>query len=284
VILVIAFSTGLLAASALSIELEVEGVAPYAGRKLEARVLEALSAAEISRGTIDALSAASSSLTLPGLVEGRTYFVDFYVDVNGNGGYDPPPRDLSWRVEIEASLESPRIEVSLADAPVEITWRGPEGLGTAIDGTIVDGEYSGRFLDPVSGMVFHYRNTETVLIVGIVSPGTGWISIGIDPEVAMQGADYIIAAVLDDGLVIQDHFGTGRFSHRQDENEDILGAAGTEIDGETVVEFAILLDSGDPSDKVLTPGLYTVLYAYHASSDVLSAKHTRRGTATLLIQ
>ena len=100
----------------------------------------------------------------------------------------------------------------------------------------------------------------------------------------MQGADYILAAVTDGALIIEDHFGTGRFRHTKDAQQDILEAAGTEDEGQTIVEFRIALDSGDSADKPLLPGeSYPLLVAFHATSDSLSVRHTHRATAELTL-
>jgi len=51
---------------------------------------------------------------------------------------------------------------------------------------------------------------------------TGWVSIGIDPEEAMGGADIIIGAVKNGKVRIEDHFADSRRGHSSD---DKLGEA-----------------------------------------------------------
>jgi hypothetical protein len=111
------------------------------------------------------------------------------------------------------------------------------------------------------------------------------VSAGFDPVNRMQGANYIIAAVTSGGIVIEDHFGSGTTSHRRDRREDILRAAGTVSGGQTIVEFAIPLDSLDAEDKPLVPGrTYTVLLAYHRSSTSLTTLHTARGSVQITLE
>lgn len=163
--------------------------------------------------------------------------------------------------------------------------RGLGAVVPAVDGAIADGEYLRTAQDRASGVTLHWRNGLVVLFVGLLSPGTGWVSAGFDPANRMQGANYIIAAVTAGGLVIEDHFGTGTTSHRRDRREDILRAAGTVSGGQTVIEFAIPLDSLDGEDKPLLPGrTYTVLLAYHRSSTSLTALHTARGSAQIELE
>lgn len=153
------------------------------------------------------------------------------------------------------------------------------------DGAIGDGEYRQSAQDPRSGVTLFWRNGLVVLFAALRSPGTGWVSAGFDPVNRMQGANYIIAAVTPAGIVIEDHFGTGTTSHRRDTREDVLRAAGTVVDGQTVVEFIIPLDSGDAEDKVLVPGqTYTVLLAYHRSSGSFTAIHSARGSVQMKLE
>ena len=155
----------------------------------------------------------------------------------------------------------------------------------AVDGTIGPGEYPQEVRDPRSGVTLFWRNGLVVLFAALRSPGTGWVAAGFDPVNRMQGANYITAAVTPGGLLIEDHFGTGPTSHRRDARNDILRAAGTVSDGQTLVEFVIPLDSGDPEDKPLLPGrTYTVLLAYHRSSTSFTVIHTARGAVQMKLE
>jgi len=120
----------------------------------------------------------------------------------------------------------------------------------------------------------------------MVSPGTGYAAIGIDPDSRMQGANMIMTAVVDGETVWRDDYGTGALSHTDDVGrggtDDVIAAAGREHNGYTIVEFAIPLDSGDPYDKPLEPGgTYTILVAYNTGNDRFNVKHTRRGSGEM---
>ncbi len=154
-----------------------------------------------------------------------------------------------------------------------------------MDGRIEAQEYARNVREPASGVEFFWRNGLVVLVGALRSPGTGWVSVGFDPVRAMQGANYIIAAVSGGQLLIEDHFGTGTTAHRKDAREDILLAAGGVEGGTTAVEFVIPLDSGDPEDKALKPGgTYTVLLAYHRSSPSFIVRHTARGSVRIQLE
>lgn len=153
-----------------------------------------------------------------------------------------------------------------------------------LDGVVTDGEYRNS-LD-ADGFQVHWMNDSSVLHVGLVSPGTGYLAIGFDPDRRMKGANYILGAVNGIAISMRDDYGTGTTSHEADTSQggthDILEAAGREVGGRTMFEFAIPLNSGDPLDKPLEPGLtYQILVAYHTTNDSFNAKHSRRGAGEI---
>ena len=154
----------------------------------------------------------------------------------------------------------------------------------AVDGVIHPGEYAHEI--DAAGFGVHWTNDMTVLQVGLLSPGAGYLAVGFDPENRMQGANYIVAYVDEGGLAIRDDYGTGPVNHTADVElggrNDVLSAAGREADGMTTVEFIIPLNSGDASDKRLMPGeTYQILVAYHDTIDGFTVKHSRRGAGEI---
>jgi hypothetical protein len=132
----------------------------------------------------------------------------------------------------------------------------------------------------------YWGNNANVLRIGLLSPGTGYVAFGIDPDEKMKGANMILGAVRNGRVITRDDVGTGIFSHGPDvENggtDDILMAAGRELDGQTTLEFILPLDSGDACDKTLCPGeTYKVLVAYQSTSDDFSVRHSQRGTGEI---
>jgi hypothetical protein len=160
---------------------------------------------------------------------------------------------------------------------------------TAIDGVIYAGEYAHS--TEATGFEIHWANDARTLRVGLISPGTGYLAIGFAPVNRMEGANFILCAVVDGRAVARDDVGTGPVSHGPDVanggRDDVLEAAGCEVGGETYfefVEFVIPLDSGDPADKALVPGnTYSILIAYHRTDDDFSAWHSRRGSGTITL-
>jgi len=170
-----------------------------------------------------------------------------------------------------------------AEAVVEEPAIAPE-TSYSIDGTIVSGEYAHE--TTIAGVVVYWTNDAHRLRMGLVSPGTGFVAIGFDPERQMEGANYIIASMHEGELTIRDDYGHEPLAHMEDTarggEDNIIAAAGNQWPDQTVIEFIIPLDSGDAMDKPLLPGhQYTILVAYHSMFDSFSDPHTRRGSGLL---
>ena len=153
-----------------------------------------------------------------------------------------------------------------------------------VDGIIHTGEYAHAM--EAGGFRVYWTNDAVILRMGLFSPGSGYVAIGLDPDRRMQGANFIIGTVRNGQVEIRDDYGTGSLSHSSDiENggtNDILAAAGREFNGQTTIEFIIPLDSGDRFDKPLEPGgTYKILVAFHNTSDSFSTRHSQRGSGEI---
>ncbi|MCK5245655.1 hypothetical protein KAR02_02050, partial [Candidatus Bipolaricaulota bacterium] len=153
-----------------------------------------------------------------------------------------------------------------------------------VDGIIHTGEYAHAM--EAGGFRVYWTNDAIVLRMGLFSPGTGYVAIGLDPDRRMEGANFIIGTVRNGQVDIRDDYGTASLSHGADiangGTNDILAAAGRELSGQTTIEFIIPLNSGDRFDKPLVPGqTYSVLIAFHDTSDDFSARHSQRGSGEI---
>jgi len=86
-----------LATAQYILTLNFEEMDPYIGKRLVTRVVETSTGKEVGRRTIDAVENSDFSFDLYVLLEGRSYTIDYYVDVNASGDYDAPPTDHAWR-------------------------------------------------------------------------------------------------------------------------------------------------------------------------------------------
>lgn len=191
-----------------------------------------------------------------------------------------------------APVEPEPIAIVVQPEPDPVPEPTPEPIAPAasspsvpiVDGIIHTGEYAHAM--EAGGFRVYWSNDAIVLRMGLFSPGTGYVAIGLDPDRRMQGANFIIGAVRNGRVKIQDDYGTGPLSHGADiENggtDNILAAAGRELNGQTTLEFIIPLDSGDRFDKPLEPGgTYKVLVAFHNTSDDFSTRHSQRGSGEI---
>jgi len=154
----------------------------------------------------------------------------------------------------------------------------------AVDGVIYAGEYAHS--TEAGGFEIHWWNDASFLRVGVISPGAGYVAVGFDPDDRMQGANFVLAAVRDGQLWTRDDYGNGALTHAADVSlggtDDILAAAGREMEGQTYVEFMIALNSGDRMDKPLLPGnTYDIVIAFHETSDDFDTYHSRRGAGKM---
>jgi len=160
----------------------------------------------------------------------------------------------------------------------------PAAVSYAIDGAIGSAEYPNAV--EIAGVKVHWANDASYLRVGLIAPGTGYAAIGFDPVRGMEEANMILGYVQDGKAYFRDDHGTEPTAHMADADrggtEDIVAAAGAEWTDQTILEFIIPLDSGDPMDKRLVPGnAYTILVAYHDLQDGFTARHSRRGTGEI---
>ena len=83
------------------------GMTPHVGQRLELRVVDKGSGAEVDRLRIT-VTAPDFTLAANGLEPLHSYRVDFYADFNGNGLYDPPPSIMpgAWRRTRSAAIRS----------------------------------------------------------------------------------------------------------------------------------------------------------------------------------
>jgi hypothetical protein len=140
----------------------------------------------------------------------------------------------------------------------------------------------------IGAVTFLWSHDGTYLYGAMSARTFGWIGVGFAPESQMQGANFVFGYVQRGEVIMEDMFGvqpTGPGSHPTDESlggtNDIVDYGGYELDGFTVIEFKIPLDSGDAYDKPLVPGTrYTVIAAIGESDD-LTSYHVSRAAGEL---
>jgi hypothetical protein len=134
----------------------------------------------------------------------------------------------------------------------------------------------------ISEITFKWKIDGDRIDIGLSAPTGGWVAVGFNPSSVMKDANLIIGYVKQGETVIEDHFGSGTFSHTNDTElggtKDISGISGTKTQGTTEIGFSIPLDSGDRYDVQLKPGKkHLVILAFGPdNADNASTKHARR--------
>ena len=276
ILFLIASTSG--SAAQVQLSLSLTGMDPYVGGTLEARVVDTATGGEVLRLTGEQVRSPTVNLVLALPETEKTYRLDAYVDQNQNGRYDPPPVDAAWQMDLGMFSGDATTSLEVPATMVDIDWP------PAADGTIGLGEYGHFLVDDQTGMSLYWQNDLTTLYVGLVSPGTGWAAVGFGAASTMAGANILIGAVKDGVLTLRNDFGSGPITHTPDKAPAILQRGGTEVDGKTILEFAIPLAGSDPQHATLAPGQdVTVILAFHATSDDLAVKHTARSTVRIAL-
>lgn len=79
--------------------LNLTGFTPHLGQMFELHVIEQGSGRTVGLYRLNIVIASDFTLTIPGIIrDGVAYQVDFYADLSGNRGYNPPPIDHAWRL------------------------------------------------------------------------------------------------------------------------------------------------------------------------------------------
>ncbi|NLD73128.1 MAG: hypothetical protein GX649_10480 [Chloroflexi bacterium] len=231
-----------------------------------------------------------SSIALVGLVA-----VLLAVGCAGDPGA-PPAAETPQLEEPTAPAEGPTAPVeepTAAEEPAATeepadTEEPSDGAVPTIDGQIDEGEYANTAT--VDVMTIWWTHDGTDLYIAAEAPTTGWVSVGLDPEDRMMGADFILVYVADGEASFIDAYGTAPTGnvHPPDEElggtNDIIALAATEEDGVTRFEAQRPLDSGDEYDKALTPGeTYPIIVAHGPGSDDFTSYHAFRGGTSITL-
>ncbi len=154
-----------------------------------------------------------------------------------------------------------------------------------VDGNITLDEYEGSFFESNTTIMVFWEHDGAELSVGLISPGVGWVALGIGEE--MNNSNIIMGGSAINQSYCYDLVGEEE-THFKDTNrggtEDILEYAATENETHTILEFVIPLDSGDELDQLLLENMtYGMFFAYHDTDDGYTIITARSEAYTFLI-
>ncbi len=97
------------------------GMNPHIGQMLKLRVIDKSNMKEVGRTTVASITA-SFDVTLDVILQGHSYYIDFFADHNSNGLYDPPPVDHAWRIELNNAQGNDNVSFTHNTNFVDIDW------------------------------------------------------------------------------------------------------------------------------------------------------------------
>lgn len=184
------------------------------------------------------------------------------------------------------STQPPPAETTRAATPTRSVSASPSTTIWQADGKVSDGEYAHQ--TTVGAVTVWWSNDAQYLYLAMEAPTTGWVSVGLDPENRMRGANFVFGAVVDGQAQIWDAYGVGPTGpHPPDVDlggtNDIVAYEGVEENGVTRFEAQIPLDSGDRYDRPLQRGQRYKIITAVGSADDFDARHSSRATGEITL-
>lgn len=154
-----------------------------------------------------------------------------------------------------------------------------------LNGVIAAGEYAHSLHDKATGMELSWSIVGKKIYFGLQSPGKGWLALGLAGEgPAMKGAEIMMGFVKNGQAYMQDEFGNTPYTHEPvteaGGTADLIKFAGSEDAQGTTLEFARPLNPGGIDQKVIVPGVMTIMLAY-ADKDDWTTYHRQRSEIKL---
>ncbi|MCH7520506.1 MAG: T9SS type A sorting domain-containing protein, partial [Candidatus Marinimicrobia bacterium] len=112
--------------------LNLTGMTPHLNQLFELRVVDLSDSSEVGRVRVDS-AVVDFSVSVPGLMIGGSYNVDFYADFNGNGQYDTPSTDHAWRIMYDYTGGYAVLDFAHNTNFTDIGWPGTVGIVSATD-------------------------------------------------------------------------------------------------------------------------------------------------------
>jgi hypothetical protein len=173
--------------------------------------------------------------------------------------------------------------LALASAQPVIPYDSLMDTRAGIDGMIdnEDGrEYPATYVDRASGITVHWGFDDSLIYVGLVTKGRGWLAIGFG-SAAMNESNMIIGYYTEDSTEVMNRVGAKHAHARSPQSDSAIQEAEIDYDeetGATTMEFTYPLHfPGGEALAVpeLAPGgTYDIILAQNNKSVSLNAKHT----------
>ncbi|MCE7735521.1 MAG: hypothetical protein GPJ54_11630 [Candidatus Heimdallarchaeota archaeon] len=242
-------------------------------------IIECESTEDLDSTTLEFIIPLNSGDILdPGMDIGTVIEMFFAFSISGSdnllsdhGG--PAGRTELISVQLDPLEFVPKPEIGDFDRSIPLV----EDSSVVLDGEIGMFEYGRSFTDPLTGIEVHWEHNEIDFTVGLVSPGTGWVSLGIGPN--MADSSMYMGGLENGATYCYDLNGLDDWLHEEDLNDngenDILECVASENGGQTMLEFKLPLNTSDELDSDMESlGIYDMFLGYQASIDTITEIHT----------
>jgi hypothetical protein len=146
-IAIIAFS-GISLAAQYRLDMNFTGLDPHVGKWLYVRIVDNSASPLWEAASVRTMiNSPELSLSILALLAGNPYNIDFFVDVNGNGTYEPPPTDHAWRLLIPPVLDSVTIDFAHNTDFADIAFPNPSGTMPSFESSEWNGIWTNKTFD-----------------------------------------------------------------------------------------------------------------------------------------
>lgn len=104
------------------VNVHLSAMSPHAGQKLFIRSVDKSNGKEVTREMVESILD-EQTIQMGGLIAGHSYWFDLFADHNGNGHYDAPPTDHSWRIDANNIEGEETLEFQHNTNFTDIDWR-----------------------------------------------------------------------------------------------------------------------------------------------------------------
>ena len=104
-----------------NVTIEFTDMNPHINQNLYLRIVDKSTLKETAR-TVHLISYADFNVTLSAVDIGRSYFIDFFADINSNGLYDGSPTDHTWRLELDNAAGNDTLNFAHNTNFTDIDW------------------------------------------------------------------------------------------------------------------------------------------------------------------
>ena len=104
-----------------NVNIHFTGMGLHLNQNLYLRVVNKGTMKETAR-TEQLISSADLDIVISAVDVGRSYFIDFFADVNSNAIYDVPPADHAWRLELDSAVGNDELDFSHNTNFTDIDW------------------------------------------------------------------------------------------------------------------------------------------------------------------